>query len=136
MGSEDTLNLCGWNGFQSNLVVLPAPFQVHRPSQRLCKELVGIERHPISHDVVGSPGQLMGEGATGDHDVGSCCVPLIIGSGIRVITPSNLGSLREGPCEILVAVFLIAFSLGLAVTGPGGGYFSSNSLVPPPPMEQ
>ena len=82
MGSEDTLNLCGWNGFQSELVVLPTPFQVHRSSQPLCKELLGIKRHAISHDEVGSPGQLMGEGAVGDHEVGSCCFPLVIGSGI------------------------------------------------------
>jgi len=116
MGGEDTLNPCGWNGFQSELVVVPTPFQLHRSSQPLCKEFLRIKRHPISHDVVGSPGQFMGESAVGDHEVGSCCFPLVIGSGIRVITPGKFGSLREGPCEILVAVFLIALAVCLTVT--------------------
>jgi hypothetical protein len=61
----------GQNGCQSDLVVSPTPYQVHRFGQTLTKKLVAIKFNTISHDIIRSPCQLVGQGCMSDHAIRS-----------------------------------------------------------------
>jgi hypothetical protein len=51
-------------------VVVPTSLQVDRLVQILSKELVTIKFNAISHDVVRSPCQFMGQGRMSNHAIG------------------------------------------------------------------
>ncbi len=53
-----------------------------------------------------------------DHEVALSQFAVVIGPGLVVEASGKFGRLREGPGEILVAVLLVPFSFGFAVTGP------------------
>jgi len=109
-------------GYQSDLVVFPTPFLVHRSSQLLCKELLVIERYLIPHDIIGCPIQLVGQGTVSDHEIRFCLLTIIISSGIWIITPGEFSCFGVCPSQVFVAVFLIAFALCLTVAGPFRGH--------------
>ena len=47
----------------------------------------------------------------GDHEIGFLHFAVVVGSCLRIIAPSQFGSLGKGPGQVSVAVFLVWFAL-------------------------
>ena len=75
----------------------------------------------ISHDIIGSPGQLMGQGVMSDTGIGLVKFSVIEIAARTMGLSGMIGGLGESPGEIAIAVFGIAFALGLFITGPAAG---------------
>ncbi len=119
-GSKDADNgmKLGGTDYQSNLVVLPTPCQVHRPSQPSSKALLRHERDSVPHYVEGCPRQLVRERVVGYRDVRLLHLAIIKCPGLSIIASGDLSSLGKGPCKVLVAALLVSFPFDLVVADP------------------
>jgi hypothetical protein len=119
MGSKvPETDFLGGTVFQSDLVVIPTPLLVHRSSQPLCKKLLRIKSYAILHYMVCRTGQFVSQGSMSYHKLALRRLSIIIRPRVRIVTPCQLGSLRKGPGQILVAIFFVPVPFLLPVTCP------------------
>ena len=91
------LKITGWDGCQSNLMVLPTPFLVHRSSQFLSKEFLWIKLHLVSHHIVCRPCQFVCQRTVRHHEVFLGGFTIIKCPCMLIITPGKFRCFRKSP---------------------------------------
>ena len=100
-----------WIGYQP-LDRFPAPVLF------LPKKFFRLKGHRITHDIKGRPRQLIRQRLVRYHPIVFACLSIEKSTAGLIIASGELGCFRKGPCQILVAVFLVAVSFLFSVGCP------------------
>src|SRR5208283_1292001 len=94
-------------------------------ASRLTNKPLVVKGNLVPHDVIRCPRKFVAQRAVSAHTAGPGHLPIKPGLDLKIEASGEFRSFGKGPCQILVAILLVAGSLALPVARPATRYLST-----------